>query len=82
MPEQEIVNLDQQVATAASDAAADQANLRTAREQLAHGSNGEDVGQEVLVKAIEALPATGPIAHPPANDAPSTPGAGEIGIES
>jgi succinoglycan biosynthesis transport protein ExoP len=47
LPEQEISNLDQQVATAGSDAAADQASLRTARAQLAHGSNGEDVGQAI-----------------------------------
>jgi uncharacterized protein involved in exopolysaccharide biosynthesis/Mrp family chromosome partitioning ATPase len=55
LPEQEISNLNQQIATAASDAAADQANLKTAREQLASGSNGDDVGQAIESSVVGSL---------------------------
>ena len=55
LPEQEITNLNQQIATVASDAAADEANLRTASEQVAHGSNGEDVGQAIDSSVVGSL---------------------------
>lgn len=47
LSEQEISNLNQQIASAASDAAADEARLITAREQLARGSTGDDVGAAI-----------------------------------
>jgi capsular exopolysaccharide synthesis family protein len=55
LTEQEISAYDQSVAAAKVDAAGDKANVVTALEQLAHGSNGEDVGQALNSPVITAL---------------------------
>jgi len=55
LTEQEIANYNQSVAEAKAQAAADQANLQTARDQLAHGSNGEDVGEALESAVISSL---------------------------
>jgi succinoglycan biosynthesis transport protein ExoP len=55
--DQEVTNVDQQIATARADAAADQARLTTAREQLRRGSNGEDVGEALESPTIQSLDA-------------------------
>ena len=55
LTEQEISGYDQTVATAKAEAAADQANLRTAQEQLARGSNGEDIGEALSSPVVTAL---------------------------
>ena len=55
LTEQEISGYDQAVATAKVDAAADEANLRTAQRQLASGSSGGDVGQALASPVITDL---------------------------
>jgi capsular exopolysaccharide synthesis family protein len=55
LTEQEVSGFDQAVATAKAEAAADQANLKTAQEQLARGSNGEDIGEALSSPVVTAL---------------------------
>jgi len=55
LTEQEVSGYDQAVATAKAEAAADQANLHAAQEQLARGSNGEDVGEALSSPVVTAL---------------------------
>jgi succinoglycan biosynthesis transport protein ExoP len=55
LTEQEISNYNQQLATAKTEAAEDQARLRTAQAQLAHGSTGEDVGEALNSPVIQSL---------------------------
>jgi uncharacterized protein involved in exopolysaccharide biosynthesis/Mrp family chromosome partitioning ATPase len=55
LTEQEISGDDQAVATARAEAAADQANLRTAQDQLTRGSNGEDVGAALASPTVSGL---------------------------
>ena len=55
LTEQDISNLNAQIATARAEAAADAARLSTARAQLAHGSNGEDVGAALTSPVIQSL---------------------------
>ena len=55
LTEQEISNYNEQLATAKTQAAEDEARLRTAQEQLAHGSTGEDVGEALNSPVIQSL---------------------------
>jgi uncharacterized protein involved in exopolysaccharide biosynthesis/Mrp family chromosome partitioning ATPase len=55
LTEQEISTYNQQIAAAKAQAAGDEADLRTAKEQLAAGSNGEDVGQALSSPVVGAL---------------------------
>ena len=55
LTEQEIANYNQSVAEAKAQAAADAASLRTARDQLSHGSNGEDVGEALSSGVVQSL---------------------------
>ncbi|HEX7761889.1 MAG TPA: polysaccharide biosynthesis tyrosine autokinase [Caulobacteraceae bacterium] len=55
LTEQELSNYNQQLVTAEAEAAADQARLRTAREQLAHGSTGDDVGEAIESSVVGQL---------------------------
>lgn len=55
LTEQEISAYNQQVAAARVEAAADQARLQTARQQLANGSSGEDVGEALGSGVVSSL---------------------------
>jgi succinoglycan biosynthesis transport protein ExoP len=55
LTEQEISGDDQAVAAARAEAAADQANLRTAQDQLTRGSNGGDVGAALSSPTVSTL---------------------------
>lgn len=55
LTEQEISSYNQGIAAAKAEAAGDVANLQTARDQLAHGSNGDDVGEALISPVIGAL---------------------------
>ena len=55
LTEQEISTYNEGIAAAKAEAASDQANLDTAREQLAHGSNGGDVGEALSSPVVGAL---------------------------
>lgn len=55
LTEQEISAYNQRVAEARVEAAADEARLRTARQQLASGSTGEDVGEALDSDVIQSL---------------------------
>ena len=55
LTEQEISAYNQRVAEARVDAAADEARLATARQQLASGSTGEDVGEALNSAVIQSL---------------------------
>lgn len=55
LTEQEVSGYNQAVATAKAEAAADEANLRAAQEQLARGSNGEDVGEALSSPVVANL---------------------------
>ncbi len=55
LTEQEISSYNQAIAAEKAEAAGDLANLRTAQEQLAHGSNGEDVGEALSSPVVGAL---------------------------
>jgi uncharacterized protein involved in exopolysaccharide biosynthesis/Mrp family chromosome partitioning ATPase len=55
MTEQQVSTYQQSIATAKADLAADIANLHTAQEQLAKGSNGEDVGEALSSPVVTAL---------------------------
>jgi uncharacterized protein involved in exopolysaccharide biosynthesis/Mrp family chromosome partitioning ATPase len=55
LTEQEISTYNQSVAVAKAEAAGDQANLRTAQEQLARGSTGDDVGEALNSPVVGAL---------------------------
>jgi len=55
LTEQEISNYNEQLATARTQAAEDEARLRTAQAQLAHGSTGEDVGEALNSPVIQSL---------------------------
>lgn len=55
LTEQEISAYNQRVAEARVEAAADEARLATARQQLAGGSTGEDVGEALNSAVIQSL---------------------------
>jgi capsular exopolysaccharide synthesis family protein len=55
LTQQEISNLNQQVAAARAEVASDQARLDTARAQLGKGSNGDDVGAVLGSPVVESL---------------------------
>jgi succinoglycan biosynthesis transport protein ExoP len=55
LTQQQIANLNQEIATAGAEAAADQARVTTARDQLRGGSNGEDVGAVLSSPVIQSL---------------------------
>ena len=55
LTEQEISNLNAQIATARAEAAADQARVETARAQLKHGSAGDDVGAALTSPVVQSL---------------------------
>lgn len=55
LTEQEISNLNGQIASARAEAAADQARLETARAQLKRGSTGDDVGAALGSPVIQGL---------------------------
>ncbi len=55
LTQQEISNLNQQVAAARAEAASDQARLDTARAQVSKGSNGDDVGAVLGSPVVETL---------------------------
>ncbi|MGH6963955.1 MAG: GumC family protein [Phenylobacterium sp.] len=55
LTEQEISAYNQRVAEARGEAAADEARLATARQQLASGSTGEDVGEALNSAVIQSL---------------------------
>ncbi|HEX4179475.1 MAG TPA: Wzz/FepE/Etk N-terminal domain-containing protein [Caulobacteraceae bacterium] len=55
LTEQEISTYNQGIAAAKAEAAGDQANLRTAQDQLARGSNGDDVGEALNSPVVGAL---------------------------
>jgi capsular exopolysaccharide synthesis family protein len=55
LTQQEISNLNQQVAAARAEAASDQARLDTARAQVSKGSSGDDVGAVLGSPVVEAL---------------------------
>jgi uncharacterized protein involved in exopolysaccharide biosynthesis/Mrp family chromosome partitioning ATPase len=55
LTEQEISGFDQDVATAKAEAAADEANLKTAQQQLVQGSSGEDVGAALNSSVVTEL---------------------------
>jgi succinoglycan biosynthesis transport protein ExoP len=62
LTEQEISNYNQQLATSKAEAAEDQARLRTAKAQMAHGSAGDDVGEALNSPVIQSLRAQRAIA--------------------
>jgi succinoglycan biosynthesis transport protein ExoP len=51
----EIAGINQQLATAKADEAADEARLKTAQDQLSHGSIGDDVGEALDSGVVQAL---------------------------
>jgi len=53
--EQEISNLDQQLATTRAEQAEADARLNTAKRQLAQGSTGEDVGEALTSPVVQQL---------------------------
>jgi capsular exopolysaccharide synthesis family protein len=55
LTQQEISTYDESIATAKAEAAGDLASLRTAQEQLAKGSNGDDVGQALSSTVVGNL---------------------------
>jgi exopolysaccharide transport family protein len=55
LTEQEVSNLNQQLALAQADEAQQEAKVRTARQQLAAGSNGEDVGAVIDSEVVKSL---------------------------
>ena len=55
LTEQEVSNLNQQLALAQADEAQQEAKVRTARQQLAAGSNGEDVGAALDSDVVKQL---------------------------
>ena len=55
LTEQEISNYNEQLATAKTQAAEDEARLSTAQSQLANGSTGEDVGEALNSPVIQSL---------------------------
>ncbi len=55
LTQQEISNLNQQVAAARAEAASDQARLDTARAQVSKGSSGDDVGAVLGSPVVETL---------------------------
>ena len=55
LTEQEISNLNAQIATARAEAAADAARVDTARSQLKRGSTGEDVGAALTSPVVQSL---------------------------
>ena len=55
LTEQEISDLNRQLATARTDAAESQARLATVREQMATGSHGDDVGETLNSTTISNL---------------------------
>ena len=55
LTEQEISSLDNQLATARSEDAEQDARLKTAQRQLAAGSNGDDVGEALSNPVIQTL---------------------------
>lgn len=55
LTEQEISTYNQQLATARADQAAEEARLRTARNQLARGSVGDDVGEALQSGVVSQL---------------------------
>jgi capsular exopolysaccharide synthesis family protein len=55
LTQQEISNLNQQVAAARAESASDQARLDTARAQVSKGSNGDDVGAVLGSPVVETL---------------------------
>jgi exopolysaccharide transport family protein len=55
LTEQEVSNLNQQLALAQADEAQAEAKVRTARQQMASGSNGEDVGAALDSEVVKSL---------------------------
>jgi exopolysaccharide transport family protein len=55
LTEQEVSNLNQQLAQAQATAAQQEAKVRTAKQQLAAGSNGEDVGAALDSEVVKSL---------------------------
>ena len=55
LTQQEISNINQQIASARAEAAADQARVDTANAQLQHGSSGDDVGAALGSPVIQSL---------------------------
>lgn len=55
LTEQEVSTYNQGLASASADAAADEARLRTARDQLANGSKGDDVGEAIGSTVVGTL---------------------------
>ena len=55
LTEQEVSNLNQQLALAQADEAQQEAKVRTARQQLAAGSTGEDVGAALDSEVVKNL---------------------------
>lgn len=55
LTEQEISSYNQQLATARTEQAAEEARLRTARSQLARGSSGDDVGEALQSSVVAQL---------------------------
>jgi exopolysaccharide transport family protein len=55
LTEQEISNLNQQLALAQANEAEEDAKVRTAKQQLANGSNGEDLGAALDSEVIKGL---------------------------
>jgi len=55
LTEQEVSNYNTSLAEARAQMAEDAARLRTAREQLAHGSSGDDVGEALSSPVIQKL---------------------------
>jgi succinoglycan biosynthesis transport protein ExoP len=55
LTEQEVSNLNQQLALAQASQAEQEAKVRTARQQLAGGSNGEDVGAALDSEVVKQL---------------------------
>ena len=55
LTEQEISDLDRQLASVQVDRAASEARLKTAKSQLASGSNGDDVGESLNSSVVSSL---------------------------
>jgi len=55
LTEQEISTYNQQLATVRAQQAEEEARLRTARQQLARGSSGDDVGEALTSEVVQAL---------------------------
>jgi exopolysaccharide transport family protein len=55
LTEQEVSNLNQQLAVAQADAAEQEAKVRTAKQQMANGSNGEDVAAALDSEVVKGL---------------------------